>query len=259
MSPIREIDRRVLKAVAALALPALASACFATRSDVRTLQQDVALVRAEAARADSLRGRETRQEIERLIASIRPLNDSIAAVSARLTRFRGEVQGRFSTFEEEVQRVQELAGQSQTRLQEMRAALERTAAPASGAGAPGPAQLYQIGHDQLLRGSNAAARTAFQDLLTRFPAADSAGDAQFYIAETYAAEGNTAAADSAYGIVVRTYRRSPRAGTALYKRAVIAEGGRRTAEARRLYNEVITRFPRSDEAALARDRLTTLR
>lgn len=245
--------RRILFFSGPLAL----AGCMATKSDVTVLQQDIMLVRAEAAQADSAR----RLEIQRVMRSMQALTDSVSAVATRLTRLRSEMQGRLSTIEDETRRLQELAGQSQARMQELRAAVETRTAPAPVAGAapvPGPNELYQLGRDQLLRGSTAAARTAFEDLLQRYPTADVAPEALFYIGETHAAEGNAQAADAAYARVAADYPRSPRAATATYKRAVAAEGARRTREARQLYNEVISRFPRSDEAALARDRLRDL-
>lgn len=248
-----------------LALPLILAGCIASKSDVSVLQQDIMLVRAEAAQSDSAR----RQEIQRVMRSMQSLTDSVSAVATRLTRMRTDMQGRFSAIEEDTRRLQEIAGQSQARMQELRAAVEsRTSAPPSSASpspsagapavVPGPNQLYQLGRDQLLRGSTAAARTAFEDLLARYPESDVAAEAQFYIGETHAAEGNVQEADQAYARVASAYPRSPRAATATYKRAVAAEGARRTREARQLYNEVISKFPRSDEAALARDRLRDL-
>ena len=250
-----------------LALPLILAGCIASKSDVSVLQQDIMLVRSEAAQSDSAR----RQEIQRVMRSMQSLTDSVSAVATRLTRMRADMQGRFSAIEEDTRRLQEIAGQSQARMQELRAAVEaRTSAPPSSASpsaspsagappvVPGPNQLYQLGRDQLLRGSTAAARTAFEDLLARYPESDVAAEAQFYIGETHAAEGNVQEADQAYARVASAYPRSPRAATATYKRAVAAEGARRTREARQLYNEVISKYPRSDEAALARDRLRDL-
>lgn len=239
-----------------LRVPALAAAgifvlsatgCLATRQDVEILQQDLRLVRAEAVRDDSIRA-----------VQIQRLADSVTALNRRVVDFRAETRGRLSTVDEQLTRTQEIAGQSQTRVQEMRAVLEqaRPVVPDTGAaGTPGPNQLYQLGRDQFMRGSNTAARTAFQELLSSHPESDMAGDAQFHVAETYSAEGNNAAADSVYAIVATRYPNSPRAVTALYKRGVIAEQAGRRADARRYFNEVVSRFPRSDEAALARDRL----
>ena len=116
--------------------------------------------------------------------------------------------------------LQELSGQSQRRLQELRGALEeRTqAAPApSPAGprhpptaraparAPGPGQLFQSSLDQLRRGSVGVARSGFEELLRTYPTYEDAPEAMVYIAETYAAERNQAAADSVYGLVVQRY------------------------------------------------------
>lgn len=240
-------------------LAALPVSGCATRQDMQVLQNDLRLIRDEAARDDSAHA----AQIQRLNASLRSINDSLAAVSRGLTRLRADVQGRLSSVEEQLSTAQELATQSQRRVQELRASLEQASARRSGdtagTASPGPNQLYQMGREQFLRGSNAAARTAFEELLANHPQSDVADEAQFFVAETYAAEGNTAAADSVYGLVVTRYTRSPRAPTALYKRAVIAEGAGRAAEARTLYNQVIARFPRSDEAQLARDRLTARR
>lgn len=253
------MTKRLVRTTLLMFTALAAGGCFATRQDMQVLQNDLRLVRDEAARDDSARA----AQIQRLTASLSSVNDSLAALSRGLTRLRADVQGRLSSVEEQLNTAQELATQSQRRVQELRASLEQasggrggeTAGPAS----PGPNQLYQMGREQFLRGSNAAARTAFEELLANHPQSDVADEAQFFVAETYAAEGNTAAADSVYGLVVTRYSRSPRAPTALYKRGVIAEGAGRTAEARTLYNQVIARFPRSDEAQLARDRLTTRR
>jgi TolA-binding protein len=45
----------------------------------------------------------------------------------------------------------------------------------------------------------------------------------------------------------------------MYKRAQTMQAARRTTQARQLYQEIIKRFPRSDEAALAEERLQSLR
>jgi tol-pal system protein YbgF len=177
---------------------------------------------------------------------------------------------------QELNQVLEVSGQSERRMKELRDQIDRraraaatatppavtsgdtiTAAPPVDAG-PGPADLLQIGRDQLARGGNSAARAAFNDLLARFPESELAVEAQFYLAEAYAAEGTTAAADSAYQTVVDKYPTSARASTAFYKRGVMAQtAGRRTA-ARRLYNELIDKYPSSDEAELARERLRVM-
>lgn len=242
---MNELRRRIPALAAAGFLLMSTTACLATRQDVETLQQDLRLVRSEAARDDSIRARQVQR-----------LADSVTALNRRMVEFRAETRGRLSTIDEQLLRTQEMAGQSQSRVQEMRAVLEQARPAATDSGTtPGPNQLYQLGRDQFMRGSNSAARTAFQELLTSHPQSDVAGDAQFYVGETFSAEGNNRAADSVYAIVVAQYPNSQRAATALYKRGVIAQQAGRNADARRHFNAVVSRFPNSDEAALARDRL----
>lgn len=240
-----ELRRRIPAVAAAGFLLLSTTACLATRQDVEILQQDLRLVRSEAARDDSIRA-----------VQIQRLADSVTALNRRVVEFRAETRGRLGTLDEQLMRTQEMAGQSQSRVQEMRAVLEQARTPAADSGAaPGPNQLYQLGRDQFMRGSNSAARTAFQELLASHPQSDVAGDAQFYVGETFSAEGNNRAADSVYAIVGSQYPNSQRAATALYKRGVIAQQAGRSADARRHFDAVVSRFPNSDEAALARDRL----
>jgi tol-pal system protein YbgF len=239
----------------------LMAGCFATQKDVQVLQGDISLLRTERLAADSARAR----QLDRALASMRLANDSLNALSRNLTRFRSDVTSSMSSVQQQLLQVQELTGQSQRRIQEVRASLEQresaTAMPDStGAPAtPGPNALFQVAREQMMQGSNSAARQAFQDLITKYPKADVAPDAQFYIAETYAAENNQAAADSVYAQVASQYAGSPRAATAIYKRAVAAQKAGNADKARDLFNQLIRKYPRSDEAALARDRIKTIR
>ncbi|MFN2400356.1 MAG: hypothetical protein ABR543_17215, partial [Gemmatimonadaceae bacterium] len=172
------------------------------------LQSDFMAMRAERARADSA----NQARLSDVITALGVVNDSLGQLSSRLTKFQGDVRGDLYSMGQQLIQVQELTGQSQRRLQELRASLDQrnqdlalqqavtkgdTAAEARAA-TPGPNQLFQLSLDQLRRGSAGAARAGFEDLLRQHPTADVAGDAQFYIGESYRAEGNMAAADSAY-------------------------------------------------------------
>jgi tol-pal system protein YbgF len=251
------------------------SACFASTTALQEVRDDLSATRAEAAVADSVR---TLQLVQ-ILSTLRDVTDSISALSQRVTRVRAETQADVRGMREQVSQILEVTGQSEARLRELRSQIDArirqttpppvTAAPpadttqnapasAPAEDAPSAEDLYRIGRDQLTRGGNSAARAALSDLLKRYPDSDLAADAQFLIAEAYAAEGSTAAADSAYAAVVSRYEDSPRAPTALYKRGVMAQTARRTTTAKRLYNELIKKYPSSDEAELARERLRVL-
>ncbi|HUF29898.1 MAG TPA: tetratricopeptide repeat protein [Gemmatimonadaceae bacterium] len=251
-------------------------ACFATREDVRALDLSLRETRAERLRSDSL----LNEQIQQMISAVSTMNDSVKILSGRLTSWQGSVRGELFEIAQQLVTIQELTGQSQRRLQEVRASLEQRldvappptatdtggarltgAAPATAPAAsvePGPNTLFQLALDQLRRGSAATARLAFQELLTKHPTSDLADDAQFYLAEAYAAENQPALADSVYGVVVIIYPESPRAPTALFKQALARVSANDAEAAKVMFNDLITRYPRSDEAALARERLRTL-
>lgn len=250
-------------AAALLILPL--AGCLATQNDLRVLQGDVAVVRAEASRNDSLRN----AQISAVLVTLKSASDSLRVVTSRLARLQGDQRDDFRAMKAQLIQIQELTGQSQRRLQELRAGLEDRTPGAVGAGGvdsarsagntPGPNQLLQLALEQLRRGSSGSARAGFTDLLTQFPETDAAKLAQFYVAESFAAEGNTVAADSVYLIVIAKQPPSPKASTALYKHALVLLGTGKTAEARTTLASVASRFPQSDEAVLAIDRLKTIK
>ncbi|MGH7711855.1 MAG: tetratricopeptide repeat protein [Gemmatimonadaceae bacterium] len=247
-----------------IALGAVAlSGCFATRNDVRVLQQDIRNARTEAMRADSARAR----QVDALAQLLTTLGDSVRNLQASVARVQGDLRGDFREVNQQLLQIQELTGQSQRRLQDLRAEMElrsqqptvvppvtgdttQAATPAAAA-APGPAQLLSLGKQQYAQRSYGAARSAFEELLRTRPTSDLAAEAQLYIGECYSAEGNAPAADAAYNAVVAQYPQSPRAPNALYKLALSqAKQGKRT-EARAFMERVMREYPQSDEAELA--------
>jgi tol-pal system protein YbgF len=240
--------------------------CLASKTDIQLLQTDLQTMRAESARGDSAR----RAQVEQVLSQVIRTSDSIRAVSTRLAKLQADVQNDHYEMNRQILTLQELSGQSQRRLQELRGAMEErgpaaapvtSSAPADSArasAAPGPGQLFQSSLDQLRRGSVGVARSGFEELLRTYPTYEDAPEAMVYIAETYAAERNQAAADSVYGLVVQRYPRSPKAATALYKRALVLKSAGQNAAARASLERIVREYPRSDEAALAREQLRTL-
>ncbi|MBA3890026.1 MAG: tetratricopeptide repeat protein [Gemmatimonadaceae bacterium] len=255
---IRGGARSVAVWLAAVAL----QGCFATRQDVQLLQDELRVLRATVSASDSARAQDARV----LQAAVRRTDDTLRAVSTRVARLQANMNEGFQIVGREMLAVQELTGQSQRRLQELRATLENrndgaagTAPSNPGASAgpalPGPNSLFELAREQLDRGSPANARSALDTLIVRYPTADVVPTAQFFVAEAYAQEGNTAAADSVYSLVVSRHPRSDRAPTALYKLAQSRRAAGQAAAARPLLERIVRDYPRSDEAALARDLL----
>jgi tol-pal system protein YbgF len=260
-----------------LACVALGAAC-ASPSDVRRVQNEVALLRAESARADSARGARL-AEIVRLQQRIM---DSLESTRTAVRSLKGDTQQDLYNIQQQLVQLQELTGQSQRRLTELRTQLDArgeqiaasggtaTAAPSaapSGGDSTRPAagaapsasadQMYEASVAQLRRGSTATARTGLRQLLQSYPSSERVPDALYFLGQSYAAENPDSAA-AYYNQVVQNYAQSPRASAALYNLGLLAERRKDAAAARNAYQRVIQKYPRSDEAALARDRLKAL-
>lgn len=281
--------------LAMLPLVAFATgACFATRNDVRVLQGDLAVLRAEAARADSMH----REQLRTVSRQVGAVGDTLRTANAFLARFQGDVSLQMHSFGQQLITIQELLGQSAKKMQDLRADLEAreadraaasaalaaAAAPAGVAGAagaaaapsapaagppamappvadkqPGPNMLFQLAQQQLQGGRNAAARAGFEDFLAQYPTNDLAPLAAFNIAQSWDLDGKMATADSAYQLVTDKYPRSDQAPTALYKRAQLFRTAGQTRQARALFQQLIDQYPKSLLVELAQDFLKTLK
>ena len=248
---------------------ALGGCFFATKSDFDNLQMQLIGALAGSNAADSVQ----RAYLVDMSRTVRSLSDSINALSKRVNAMRTATESDLTAMKEDISQLQDLSGQSERQLRDMRAAVEeKTSQPdvaprtdsisssaSAPAGGPGPGQLLQAGRDQLLKGGNVAARAAFSELIAKYPKSDLVPEAMFGTAQAYAAERNTDAADAEYAKLIAKYPNSPRVPTAMYKRALQLQASKKTAEAKRLFQEIIKRFPRSDEAALADERLQSIR
>ncbi len=266
------VPRRLFNRLVPVAVLAT-GACFATQRDMRVLQADLQVVRAEMAAGDSAVQASLDAAMARVTALLHEVSDTVKSANATTMRLRGDVRSDLQSIRQQLITIQELTGQSQRRIQELRAEMETRASelaapipPAGGvttgdttaarpAAGPGPAQLYQIGQDQFRRGSNSAARSAFTELLNQHPTSDLAADALYGIAETWSADGDGVQADSVYALVVQRYPRSSRAPTALYKRATALRIVGQTEQARAFYEQLVDKYPDSEAALLAQEYL----
>jgi tol-pal system protein YbgF len=249
-----------VRLLAALLLVPLLGAC-ATKRDVRNLRDEMAAMRA----AQDSAFREMQRENRALV-------DSIAGQNARL---RGDLANRFLQVDRQLVQIQELTGQGQQRLQELReqinaraqqeAARQAEAGPpssdtaaASGSGGATADELFTTSMASLRRGSLQTARAGFQEFLRSYPNHRQAPDALFYVGETYNEGKDVQNALQTYAQVVQRYPTSARAPTALYRAGTIEAGRGNRTEARALFNRVVQSYARAPEATLARDQLAKL-
>ena len=240
-----------------------------SKSDVQMVQGEVALLRAETLRRDSSRAAELAEVIELQ----QRIMDSLAVSRRSVGQLKGDLSSDLYNIQQQLVQLQELTGQSQQRLSELRTQLEARsaqlesspAAPATpgdsaqpeAGGSASADQMYEASLAQLRRGSTGTARLGLREMLRTYPSSPRAPDALYFVGQSFAAENPDSAA-AYYTQVVDKYPTSPRAGSALYNLGLLAERRKDTAKARDAYQRVVEKYPQSDEAALARDRLKAL-
>src|SRR5438309_10924145 len=211
----------------------LAAGC-ALKGDVRKVELQVEALRAERARAEAERA----AQVDSLRALLVAVQQALAAQQAYLVQMRGDVRTDLVAVQQQLVQVQELTGQSQQRLPELRARIEERAqqpvppldtsavrapvGPSGNPAGPGPAHMYDLSLQQFRRGSLGTARLGFREFLRVYPGDERAADALFYIGETFATESPDSAA-AVYEQVVKSHPNSSRAPAALYKLGLVPE------------------------------------
>jgi TolA-binding protein len=261
-----------------------ATGCFATKGDVRLLQEEIRAMRASVARSDSAH-RRTSDSLSVALANLarvqalavrdatqsqQKTNDDLKALTTRFTNSDIATRERLKSLDDDLGQVREMVRQNSRSGAIARAAEEQRRPPATvdttaapvvtppASTAPGPATLLVSGRTQIIQGSCATARRAFQDLLTQYPDSPEAPEALWSIAESYVAcadGGNPARADSVHRLVVERYPRSEFAPLSLYKRAEMLRTAGKAAEAKPLYEKIVCDYPRSDVLQQALNRL----
>ena len=256
------MSRLPFTAVCVLAL----GAC-ALKGDVRRVEDQVAQLRLETARADSARAASLQRLLDEVSGLQTVVLDSLAMQQRRLALSQGELRGDLTDVQQQLVQIEELMGQSQQRLSELRGQIEQrreaaatatgdTGSAAGGASAgPGAEQLYDLAVRQLRAGSPETARQALYKLLHDYPQHDRVPDALFQLGESWAGV-NADSATHEYERVAREYPNSPRAPTALFKLGLMAEQRSDRRAARVYYQRVVAGYPHSQEAALARSKLS---
>lgn len=250
---------------------ALAAAGCASKADLQTLEQSM---------LEEMR--QGRAEQEALLGQLRAAIDSLEAVQARqkLTE-SGEFQRQVTRLEDQLDELIALVSQNHQLLNDLYARgagapgaglagqgrgarpggeapdLD-SGVPAAGAGSGEAGQFYAAALQQWRQGNYETARGAFQEFLASWPTHELAPDAQYFVAETYAAEGRDALALAEYRRVMELFPDSRRAPTSLYKRALIEKRNGNIAVARQLLQQIQAGYPNSQEAPLAREELRKL-
>jgi tol-pal system protein YbgF len=106
-----------------------------------------------------------------------------------------------------------------------------------------PQQLYEQAYAYLLQKDYGAAESGFEDFLRQHPNHQLAGNAQYWLGETYYVRGQYRAAANAFLKGYQTYSRSPKAPECLLKLAMSLHRLGQKDAACSSYNELASKFP----------------
>jgi tol-pal system protein YbgF len=129
--------------------------------------------------------------------------------------------------------------------------------PASAAGLS-PTRMLDTAKADYFTGQWSSAINGFEAFLRAFPRSESAGEAQFYIGETYSAQGRWRDAVAAYATVGQSYSTSPLVPDAYYKQGLAYERLGQPDSARMAWEMVVKAYPDADAGRLAKQNLDRL-
>ena len=127
-----------------------------------------------------------------------------------------------------------------------------TPAAIPGGDAGNPKQLYETAYGYLLQQNYGAAETAFDDFLARHPNDALAGNAQYWLGESFFVRGQYKQAAGAFLKGYQTYARSAKAPDSLLKLAMSLDRLGQKEAACTSYSELNTRFPTAAQNIKAR-------
>ena len=240
-----------LLAVAVL-LP-LVGGC-ATKRDIRDLQSGISQMQANQ---------------EQLLRELQRQNAAILdSLNIQDIRIRGDFTNQLVQIERQLVQIQELTGQGQQRLNELRetirareAALSRaeSALEAGVSGGGDPEELFATAEGALQRGSISTARAGFEEFVRSYPQHARTPEARLYIAEIRIEDGQPQQALEEYARITELHPNAPEAASALFRAALIERDRGNTDRARAMLNQLTAAYPGSPEAANAREELRRLR
>lgn len=136
-----------------------------------------------------------------------------------------------------------------------------------------PQDIYQAAYIDFSKGGYALAMAGFREFLRRFPEHQLAGNAQYWIGESYFSMARTSTnagqaekatqeleqAVQEYRKVIANYPRGEKAPTALYKEALALIDLKQPALAQQRLEYLVANFPQAEETPMARERLAALK
>lgn len=244
----------------------LAAAGCATKKDLAQVRLEMQQIQARQDAGTAQIESQVRDVRQALVA----LMDSLHFQTEALFRVRGDLAHQLLQMEQQLVNIQELTGQSQRRIADLRQDLEQrgqrlTEPPPAGVAGVGAvdaedevAEMYRLAMRQIEQNAPRTARLPLQQILESHLTHPLAPDAQFQLAETFVLEREFEPALREFERVVERFPNSPRAPQALFRAGIIQEERRNIDAARGYFNRILQVYPQSEEVPAAREALLRL-
>jgi tol-pal system protein YbgF len=269
--------RVVFAGVLLLAVSGVASAANKEHqqmmADIRMLQEQTALLRAQLAELTGVLKTVGTKIDEQASASRKALADQkllVDTISSDVRVVREKVDDnnvRVSALSQELEAIRmamPAAGAAPPVAGDPGAA----APPAGGAATPptggavnpgvSPQRLYDQAWGDYVGAQFNLAIAGFENYVRSYPKSELAGDAQYFVGESYYQQGMYREAVTAYERGISEYPNSKRAPDMYFKRGMALNALGQTDRARESWEFVLKNFPNSDAGRLARQRLDQL-
>ena len=213
------------------------------------------------------------------VADLSARLDDVVRQSTATSDKLDQVNARVDRLSQDVQAVRESTRRSATAIPSAAAAAPGTqpagggpdAAAAAGAAAaaaavagsapvsaPNPNALYTSAYADFSKGNYALAIQGFQEFATRYPDADLADNAQYWIGECRFSQGAFKDAVAAFDGLLASYPGSDKAAAANLKKALAFLQQNQVGQGVEQLRYVVATYPGGDEARIAKDRLASL-
>lgn len=271
-------------AIAVLCCAALIPSAQGQKKELIQLQRDMALLQdtlrqMEGRSSERLAGMEalikqSTEKQDKLAAGQAVIERSLAALDDALTEPQRSTSAKvdsltdqFGALRATVEEMGAAVEHLQADVRDIKTHLTTLPAPIEGEeGAEGEVSavqasdaIFQGGMGDYLRGNLENARGQFMDYLALYPTHAKAGEAQYYLAETYYSAADYEEAARQFDQVYKRYPLSPSAPDSLYKKGLSLQKMRnRQEETVQAFESTIERFPDSSASQLARAELNSI-
>jgi tol-pal system protein YbgF len=243
-------------------------------AEIRMLQEQTALLRAQlTVLNETLRSVGAKLD-DQAVASRRAFADQkllVDTISSNVQVVREKVDDnnvRISSLSQELEAVRLTIPQAIVAASAAAAGGTPVTPPAGQAGAPGqapspaapppgvsPQRMYELAWGDYVGAQYNLAISGFENYIRTYPRSEQAGDAQYFIGESYYQQGMFRESAAAFDRGIADYPNSKRIPDMYWKRGMAQNALGQTDRARESWEYVVKTFPNSDAGRLARQRL----